>query len=85
MRVEAETIGDTAIGLAMIKLKKGAELAFEQSRINDEVWMLDRFRLRFAAKIGYVMGVRREVDVRWSEFKKFAAESKLIADLRHTN
>ena len=81
MRVEAETIGDTAVGLSLIKLKKGAELAFEQSRINDEVWMMDRFKLRFAAKIGYVLGLRREVEVQWSEFKKFATESKLIADV----
>ena len=80
MRVEAETIGDTAFGLSLIKLKKGAELAFEQSRINNEVWMLDRFKLRFAAKVGYVLGLRREVEVMWSDFKKFATESRLIAD-----
>ena len=28
-----------------------------------------------------IEGLRREIEVKWSEFKKFATESKLLADL----
>ena len=81
MRVEAETIGDAAFGLSMLKLKEGARMAFEQSLVNDEVRLLHRFCLRFSAKVGYVMGLRREIEVQWRDFKKFATESKLLADV----
>ena len=41
--------------------------------------LLRHFRLRFNAKV-LMMGLRREVLVDWSDFKKFTAESKLIVD-----
>jgi hypothetical protein len=54
-------------------------MEFTQTKLNNELWMLDRMRLRFDARV-LVAGVRREVLVEWSDFKKFSAESRLVAD-----
>jgi len=79
VRTEVETIDDASFGLFLLKLKEGAQMEFEQRRVNDEVWLMDALRLRFDAKVGLIKGLRREVEVAWSDFRKFTAESRILA------
>ncbi len=79
VRTEAETIDDASFGLFLLKLKKGSTLEFEQAYVNGEVWLIDRFKLRFNAKVAMLKSLRREVEISWSDFKKFAAESRIVA------
>ncbi|MBI1353889.1 MAG: hypothetical protein GC160_06045 [Acidobacteria bacterium] len=79
VRAEVETIDNASFGGFIVKLKEGAKLDFTQSYVNDEVWLPTSFRLRFEAKLVLLKGLRREIDVRWSDFRKFQAESTLIA------
>ncbi len=78
VRTEAETIEDASFGLFLLKLKQGSTLEFEQAWVNDEVWLIDRVKLRFNAKVALLKGLRREVDIAWSDFKKFSAESRIV-------
>ncbi len=38
---------------------------------------MDQMRLRFSARV-LVKGLRREVAIDWSDFRKFAAESRIV-------
>lgn len=79
VKTEVETIAPARFGLFLLTLKEGSQMAFTQTKLNNELWMLDHMRLRFNARV-LVAGLRREVVVRWSDFKKFSAESRLVAD-----
>lgn len=79
VRAEAETIDNASFGGFIVKLKQGAVLEFRQRFVNDEVWLPTSFDLRFDAKIGLIKSLRREIAVRWSNFRKFQAESTLVA------
>ena len=79
VRAEAETIDNASFGGFIVKLKEGAVLEFTQDFVNDEVWLPASFDLRFDAKIGLIKSLRREIAVRWSDFRKFQAESTLVA------
>ena len=79
VKVELEAIDDVSFGLFLLKLKRGAEIEFTQTRVNDEVWLIDDLSIRFDAKIAALKTLRREIFIRWSEFRKFSAESRLIA------
>lgn len=79
VKTEVETIAPAKFGLFLLTLKEGAEMAFKQTKLNNELWMLDHVRLRFNARV-LVAGVRREVLVDLSDFKKFSAESRLVAE-----
>lgn len=79
VKTEVDTIAPAKFGLFLLTLKQGAHMEFNQIKVNDELWMMNHFRLRFNAKV-LMMGLRREVLVDWSDFKKFTAESKLIVD-----
>jgi len=78
VKADIETIDGVSFGWFLLRLKKGARMRFEQSRVNDEVWMLDTFRLRFQAKLGLLKGFNREIVSQWTEFRKFQTESKII-------
>ena len=77
-RIEVESIDTVSMGLFLFRLREGAEFELEQERVNGEVWMLDDLRIRFDAKLGLVKGLRREVRVAWSDFKRFSAESQIV-------
>ncbi len=79
VKTEVDTIAPVKFGLFLLTLKEGAHMEFNQTKINDELWMMNQFQLRFNAKV-LMKGLRREVLVDWSDFKKFTAESKLIVD-----
>ena len=80
VRAEAETIDNASFGGFILKLKQGAVLELAQRYVNGEVWLPADFRVRFAATIALLTGLRREINVRWSGFKRFQAESTLIAE-----
>lgn len=79
VRAETETIDNVSFGLFLFKLKEGATLEFEQTKVNGEVWMLDRFEARLHGKVAFIKGVRREYLSSYSDFRKFSAESTLLA------
>ena len=79
VRAEAETIDNASFGLFLLKLKEGAEMEFEQRKVNGEVWLMDTFRLRFDAKVALLKGLRREIEIGWGEFRRFTAESRIVA------
>ena len=48
-----------------------------QTRVNDEVWLVDRFRIRFKARLGLIKGFNREVLSTYRNFRKFSTESSI--------
>lgn len=79
VQTKVNTIAPAKFGLFLLTLKEGARMEFKQTRVNDELWMMDQLRIRFNARI-LIKGMRLDVLINWSDFKKFTAESKLIVD-----
>lgn len=77
VKTAVETIAPARFGLFLLTLKEGSQMEFTQTKLNNELWMLDHVRMRFDARV-LVAGVRREVLIDWSDFKKFSAESRLV-------
>lgn len=79
VRLEAETIDTISFGLFLARLSPGSRLVFEQSRVNGEVWLPKREWVRGAARLALVKKLSVEQEVTWSNFRKFQAESKVLA------
>ena len=79
VKLEAETIDKVSFGLFLFKLNKGAKLQFEQTRVNDEVWLVDTFRVRFKARLGLVKAFNSEFVSTFSNFRKFTASSRVVS------
>ena len=78
VRLEAETLDKISFGWVLFRLGKGSIVDFHQTKVNDEVWMLDSFRLRFQGRLALLKGLNQEVIGAYSEFRKFSAESNVV-------
>jgi hypothetical protein len=79
VRLEAETTATISFGLFIARLAPGAKLEFEQTRVNDEVWLPKRELVRGAARLGLVKKLVGEEETTWNNYRKFQVDSKVVA------
>jgi len=78
VKCEAESLDTISIGGIFVRLAKGTHASFEQARINDEVWLPQRIAVSVSARVMLISAARAEVEVRFSNFRKFQADSRLV-------
>jgi hypothetical protein len=79
VRIEAETTDTISFGLFLARLNPGAKLLFEQTRINDEIWLPKFERVSGSGRLGLVKKIALEQDLTWSDYRKFQVDSKIVA------
>lgn len=79
VRLEAETTDTISFGIFIARLNPGAKLVFEQTRINDEIWLPKREYVRGSGRLGLVKKLAEEQELIWSDYRKFQVESKVVA------
>jgi len=77
IRLDAETLDKISFGWVLFRLGQGSAVEFSQTKINDEVWMLDSFRVRFKGRVALVKSLNQEVLGSYSNFRKFSADSNV--------
>jgi len=80
VKVEAETAETMSFGLGLLKIGPGSILNFEQTRVNDEVWLPASARIRVNARLALLKQVHDEIDMQFRDYKKFSAESHFQAE-----
>lgn len=78
VKAEAEVLDTLSFGMAILRLAPGGSLKFEQTRVNDEVWLPAHMMIRADARLAYVKKVRAEIVVNYRDYKKFQAESRIV-------
>lgn len=79
VRLEAETTATISFGLFIARLAPGAKLEFEQTRVNDDVWLPKREVVSGAARLGLVKKLVGEEETTWNNYRKFQVDSKIVA------
>jgi hypothetical protein len=79
VRLEAETTDTISYGLFIARLNPGAKLVFEQTRVNDEVWLPKRESVSGSGRLGLVKKIALQQELIWSNYRKFQVESKVVA------
>jgi len=78
VRLEAESIGTISFGLFLARLNPGAKVVFEQTRVNDEVWLPKHMFLKGTGRLGLLVRVATEEDITWNDYRKFQVNSKIV-------
>ena len=68
-----------SFGLFLARLSPGSRLSFEQTRVNDEIWLPLHAQIRVDARLGLLMKVDAEVDVTYRDYRKFQTDSHMVA------
>jgi len=76
-RMEVDLLEDFSLGVFLFKLHKGAHLEFEQTRINDEVWLPRRAFFNGAARI-LVKNEGAQLETTYSNYQKFKANARIV-------
>jgi len=78
VKVDAEAIAPLSFGLGLLRLAPGGSLHFEQTRVNDEVWLPSKAEIRADARVAYVRKLRAEMDIQYRDYKKFQSDSRIL-------
>ena len=78
VKIEAETIDTISFGLFLARLGRGAQLTFEQSRVNDELWLPSHGYIKVDGRLALLKKVRADAEIHFGKYRKFQTDSKLI-------
>lgn len=76
-KLDAECIDTVTFGLLLFRLHKGSHAMFEQTRINDEVWLQQHLTARVDGRIALLKGIDVDIDISDRDFKKFGSDTKI--------
>ena len=79
IRMEAETLDTVTFGGFLVRIAKGAHIVMEQTRVNNEVWMLQHIALEGSARLFLVKGLHTQLDFTYSQYRKFQADSRVLS------
>jgi hypothetical protein len=77
VRLDAEAIDTLSFGLFLARIHKGSRISIEQTRVNDEVWLLRHAAIRIDARLALLKEMNMGVDVSYRDYKKFRSDFKI--------
>jgi hypothetical protein len=80
VKLEAQALQSLWFGFGLLRLAPGGVLHFEQTRVNDEIWLPSSILVRADARVALVRKVRAEFDIRYSGYRKFQSDSRILTD-----
>jgi len=79
LKLEAEAIDSVSFGLVLARLERGARFVLERNQINNEFWTPVWIKVDFDARLALLKKIRVDVQIAYTDFKKFQSESKVLA------
>jgi hypothetical protein len=78
VKAEVETLDTISFGLFLARLQKGARILFEQTLVNQEVWLPKHAFVKFTARIAMLKKLEGEQEISWRDYRKFRADSTFL-------
>jgi len=78
VKAEAETIDTISFGLVLFRLYKGSRLEFEQTRINNEIWLPKSQHVAAAGRMGVFLKASVDMTTTYENYRKFQTDSKVV-------
>ena len=79
VKLEADVVDPVSWGLFLVRLDAGAHIRFEQTHVNDEVWLPRRISVTASARLGVFKKLRVEEETTYRNYRKFQTDSRLVA------
>ena len=78
VKLDAQALSTLSFGFGLLRVAPGGTLRFEQTRVNDEIWLPSSILVRADARLALVKKVRAEFDIRYSGYRKFQSDSRIV-------
>jgi hypothetical protein len=77
-KMDIECIDTVSVGWFLARIHKGSRIVYEQTRINDEVWLPKHLVLKVDARVALLKNFDVEVEQAFRDYKKFRATTKIV-------
>ncbi len=77
-KMDIECIDTVSLGWFLARVHKGSRIIFEQTRINDEVWLPKHLALKVDVRLALLKNFNVEVEQAFRDYKKFRATTKIV-------
>lgn len=78
VKADVETIDTISFGLFLARIHKGSRLTFEQTRVNDEVWLVHRVAINASARLALLKNMAMDQEDIFSDYKKFSTGTRIV-------
>jgi hypothetical protein len=82
VRGEVEVVDTISVGLFLVRVAQGSHVAFEHTRVDDEVWLPSQLRAFISARLGLFKVLRIEQEIDYRERREFPADSPIISQMK---
>ena len=77
VKMDAQALAALSFGFGLVRVERGAEIHFEQVRVNDEIWLPSAALVRADVRLALLKKLRAEFDVRYCNYRKFQTETRI--------
>jgi hypothetical protein len=81
VKVDAEALDTITFGFGLLRVAPGGMLHFEQTRVNGEIWLPSHALIKADARVALIKKVRAEIEIRYSDYRKFQTDSQVLEAL----
>ena len=81
-KAEVEVVDTISWGLFLVRVAKGSRAAFEQTRVNDEVWLPRQVRAFVSVRLGLLKVLRIEQETSYSECRESQTRPPVVSLLK---
>jgi hypothetical protein len=78
VKAEAESIDTISFGLFLARVHPGSRFSFEQTHLNNEVWLVRRLYINGGARLALLKNLSAEQEDTFSNYKKFVTSTRIL-------
>jgi hypothetical protein len=82
VKAEVEVVDTISVGLFLALVAKGSHASFEQTLVNDDVWLPSHVRTFASVRLGLLKVVRIEQDINYTNRRVFQADEPIISRIK---
>lgn len=79
LKLEADVIDTITWGGFLLRLHPGSHIELEQTLVNNEIWLPLHAHISFDARVALLKAIRMDIDAKFSDYKKFRTDSRIIS------
>jgi hypothetical protein len=77
-KLDVECIDTVSVGWFLARIHKGSRIVYEQTRVNDEVWLPKHLSVKVDVRLALLRNFNVDLEQAFRDYKKFRATSKIV-------
>jgi hypothetical protein len=78
-KMDVACIDTVSVGWFLARIHKGSRIVFEQTRVNDEVWLPKHLAVKVDVRLALLKNFNVELEQIYRDYRKFRATAKIVS------